>query len=130
MSATYNPIIQQNATWEITLTIKNPSVDGGITPGTAFDLTNYTGQCQIKSAVDGSILCTPTVTITNAIGGILKVSTSITQNSALSVTSKANPPKPPHPEYDVLIANADLSRVFKLLKGDVIVESGVTHWTP
>lgn len=129
MSATYNPIIQQNATWEITLTIRNPSVDGGVTPGTPFDLTGYTGQSQIRSS-DGTVLGSPTVTVMDMTGGVLKVSTSITQNAALPATSKATPPKPPLPGYDVLIANTSLSKVFRVLKGEVTVEAGVTTWIP
>jgi hypothetical protein len=129
MSATYNPIIQQNATWEITLTLKNPSPDGGITPGTPFNLTGYTGQSQIKAA-DGSVLASPTVTIMDTTNGVVKISMNITQTASLAATSTATPPKPPLPVYDVLIANTDLSKVFRILGGSVTVNSGVTHWTP
>ena len=131
MAATYNPTIQQNATWEINMVIRNPSPDGGVTQGSPFDLTNYTGQCQIKSAVDGTVLTSPTVTIVDATTGKLSISTSITQNASLPVTSTTNPPKPPLPVYDALIGNADTPpRIIKILKGSVTVEGGVTHWTP
>ena len=113
------------------MVIRNPSPDGGVTQGSPFDLTNYTGQCQIKSAVDGTVLTSPTVTIVDATTGQLRISTSITQNASLPVTSTTNPPKPPLPVYDALIGNADTPpRIIKILKGSVTVEGGVTHWTP
>ena len=112
------------------MVIRNPSPDGGVTQGSPFDLTGYTGQCQIKSAVDGTVLTSPTVTIVDATTGQLRISTSTTQNASLPVTSTTNPPKPPLPVYDALIGNTDHTRVIKILKGSVTVESGVTHWTP
>jgi hypothetical protein len=129
-AAIYNPIIQQNATWEITLTILTPSLDGGITPGPPFNLTDYTGQSQIKASYsDSTVLASPTVTIVDAVNGVLKISVSLTQAAALSVTSKAVPPKPALPVWDAVIANSDQSKVFKICKGEITVEPGVTHWT-
>lgn len=130
MSAIYNPVIQQNATWEITMELRNPSTDGGITPGTPFNLTNYTGQCQIRSAVDGTVLTSPTITIVDAVNGQLKIFISNVQSASLPVTSTSIPPRPPLHVYDALIANADRSRVIRILKGNVTVEPGVTQWIP
>jgi hypothetical protein len=123
MSVIYHPIVYQNATWEISFTVTKGD-------GSPFNLTGYTGQSQIKaSPTDNTVLASPTVTIVNTVGGIVKVSLSIVQTAALAATSTDPHSKTPLPVYDVLIANTDLSKVYRVLRGSVTVEAGVTHWT-
>ena len=124
MATTYNPVIQQNTTWEVNVTITNSD-------NTPFDLTSFTGQGQIKALpTDLIALAQLTVTVTSALAGKLKIHLPMTQAALLPVTSIAVPPKPPLPVYDVLIGNTDKSQVFSILSGSITVKAGVTHWTP
>jgi hypothetical protein len=120
--ASYSPTIQNNATWEATITITQAD-------GTPFNLLDYTGESQIKTADGATVLATPVITIIDAAAGQLKIFIPLEQTALLKPTSTALPPKPPLPTWDVLIGNSDKSKVYKIIKGDVIVEAGVTHWT-
>ena len=121
-SATYTPTISNNISWEVTVSLKKSD-------GTAYDLTGFTGQCQIKSS-DGlrTVLATPTVTIVDQTGGVFKVSMTLAQTSQLQVTSQDNQ-KCRLPSYDVLLANADLSVMLRALEGRIVVVGGTTTWT-
>jgi hypothetical protein len=124
MATTYNAVVQQNATWEVTLTMTNPD-------GSPFILTDFTGQSQVKTTYDSvSVLTSPVVTIVSALEGKLKVHMSLVQTALLPITSTSQPPKPPLPVYDVVIGNTDKSRVFVVLSGNMTVKPGVTEWTP
>jgi hypothetical protein len=124
MSTVYNPIVRQNATWEILVEVTNQD-------GTPFDLTDFTGQSQIKSAyTNGTVLSSPTVIVDDAEGGALRVHMTMGQTAALSATSTRTPPRPPLPVWDVLISNADNSQVYLVVSGDVTVKPGSTQWTP
>ena len=125
MAATYSPVVQQNATWEIQITITRPD-------NTPFDLTTFTGQSQIKASYDAgaAVLASPVVTIVDPVNGKLKIFLSIAQTAALQATSIKTPPNPPLPVWDVLIANTDKSQAYSILSGNVTVKPGVTHWTP
>jgi hypothetical protein len=70
----YNPIIQQNASWLITLTLKNAA-------GVAMDLEHWTGQSQIKSVYSGTVLASPTVAITSPTEGVVTVSLTAVQTA-------------------------------------------------
>jgi hypothetical protein len=117
----YNPIIQQNASWIIT-TIVNDAT------GHPIDLTNWTGESSIKAHYnDTTILLHPTITITNPTYGELTISLTDVQTATLRPT----PPQPckhPLPVWDVLIANADRSIVYRILEGFITVLPGVTQW--
>src|ERR1039457_250047 len=104
MAATYSPVVQQNATWEIQITITRPD-------NTPLDLTTFTGQSQIKASYDAgaAVLASPVVTIVDPVNGKLKIFLSIAQTAALQATSIKTPPNPPLPVWDVLIANTDKS---------------------
>ena len=125
MAATYSPVVEQNATWEIQITITRPD-------NTPFDLTTFTGQSQIKASYDAgaAVLASPVVTIVDPVNGKLKIFLSIAQTAALQATSIKTPPNPPLPVWDVLIANTDKSQAYSILSGNVTVKPGVTHWTP
>lgn len=124
MSATYNPIIQQYSTWEITLTLQNSDL-------TPFDLTDYTGKSQIRASFsDATVLTSPTVTITDPTHGIMKISLTLTQTSGLAPTATNCPSQAKLPVWDVLISNTDNSITFVVVAGSVTVIPGVTHWTP
>ena len=121
MATTYNPIVHQNATWEVTATITQAN-------GDPFVLTDFTGQSQIKDST-GAVLASPVVTIVDALNGVLKVHMSTTQTASLPVSSTLSTPKPPLPVWDVLIGNDDASQVYVILSGTVTVRAGVTTWT-
>ena len=125
MSATYNPIIRQYSTWEITVTLNTPQ-------NTPFDLSDYTGESQIREAntCQGitNVLATPVVTIYDAPNGVLKISLTKTETGLLKPTSITVPPKHPYPVWDVLLTKNDLSETFAILEGYVIVKAGVTQW--
>jgi uncharacterized protein involved in outer membrane biogenesis len=131
MAATYSPVVQQNATWEIQITITRPQPDPSL-PALPFDLTTFTGQSQIKASYDAgaAVLASPVVTIVDPVNGKLKIFLSIAQTAALQATSIKTPPNPPLPVWDVLIANTDKSQAYSILSGNVTVKPGVTHWTP
>ena len=74
-------------------------------------------------------MATPVVTIVNASLGQVNVFIPLAQAELLKPTSTTTPPKMPLPIWDVIISNADQTKVYKIVKGDVTVEAGVTHWT-
>ena len=121
--AIYNPTVRNNATWEVTVTLKKSD-------GTAYDLTGFTGQCQVRSS-DGvkTVLATPTVTVTDQVNGVFKVFMSLAQTAVLPVTPCDNK-RDKMPQYDVLLANADKSVVLEALEGHITVVAGVTTWSP
>lgn len=121
MTNKYSPIIQQNASWIITLTLK----DSG---GTPLNLTNWTGKSSIKTAYDGTVLATPTVTITTPLQGAVTIQLTAAQTALLTPTP-TQPNKTPAPVWDVLLSNSDNSIVYRVLEGPVVVLPGVTKWT-
>lgn len=121
MSTQYNPVVLQNATWEIQLTIK----DGSNNP---IDVSTYTGQSQIrKSYQDATVLASPTVAVTDGPNGIITVTMTTTQTASLKASPL--PPAAPAPYvWDVLLSNADESVTLRIIEGYVTVKAGVTHW--
>jgi hypothetical protein len=120
MGAAYNPTIKQYSSWEITLSIKTPQ-------NTPFILTDYTGESQIRASYSTeTILASPTVTITDANNGIIKIHLSDTQTAALVPTD----PKLPLPVWDVLLSNTARTNTFIVAEGRVTVLPGVTRWSP
>jgi hypothetical protein len=122
MGATYNPVIQQNATWQISVTILNAD-------STPFDLTGYTGESQIRPSYgSNTVLATPTVTITTPTSGQLTIGLTNTQTGALTPTSTISNGCN-LPVWDVLISNTGNTEVINILKGQVTILPGVTKWT-
>jgi hypothetical protein len=119
---TYNPTIKNNETWTLPITINQAG-------GAPFNLTNYTGKSQIRSADGLTVLATPVVTITAPLLGQLTVVLSLAQAALLRPTSTTTPPKSPLPIWDVIVGNSDQSNVFEVVSGEITVKAGVTTWT-
>jgi hypothetical protein len=48
--------LEQGVTWRLPLLWRQPSPDGGVTPGEPYDLTNATAKMQIRTIVGGKLL--------------------------------------------------------------------------
>ena len=110
----YDLLIEQGTTWSVTVTLKK-------TNQSPFDLTGYTGRCQIrKTYTSTNILASPTVTIPSGTDGKVVLSLTEAQTSSLPDT---------YAVYDVeLVApNGDVTRI---LQGKVKVSLEVTRPLP
>jgi hypothetical protein len=118
--ARYNITIQQNASWELNVTVNDSA-------GTPVNLTGWTGQSQIKSSYGSStVLASPTITITNAATGKLKISLTEAQTETLTATTSRTINLP---VWDALIANSGETVVLRILEGTATVTPGVTVWS-
>ena len=122
MAGTYNPTIRNNETWDLSLTLTRSD-------STPFPLTGYTGKGQIKSPDGETVLAALTVSVTNADQGVLRVFLPLAQAETLEPTPTVAPPRYHLPIWDVILSNADQSHVFTVIKGEVTIQAGVTHWT-
>jgi hypothetical protein len=122
MATTYNPVIRNNETWEITLTLQDGT-------GAPLDLTGFTGQSQIKTHNRDSLLATLQVTVLSPLAGRVKVFLPLAQAVLLDPTPTNVNPKNRPPVWDVVLSNADQSRVYEVVEGEVTIRSGVTEWT-
>jgi hypothetical protein len=105
-----NLTIEQGADFEVEFTITN---DDNETP---LNLTGYTGSSVLRKHYGASSSKAFTVTIPNAIAGILKLSMSRTITSTL---------KEGRYVYDVMITSANDLRT-RVVQGSVLVTPGVT----
>lgn len=78
------------------------------------DLTGYTGRMQIKDKIDGTVLCTPTITIDNTAKTITR---EITAAVTAALTAKKG-------VYDLEMVNG--TYVTKIDSGTVVIASEVT----
>jgi hypothetical protein len=116
MAVSYNTVIDQGATWYLTVTYQNPN-------GTPIDITNYTAALQLRSLPSDptAVLSLTTgagITITGATGTVA-ITASATQTRAIDEGNYY---------YDLEISSpASPSVVTRLVQGQVVVSAEVTR---
>lgn len=118
--------IYQGDDYFFSFRVRNPSPDGGATPGDPIDLTGSTAKAQIRStASDASVLAEFTCIIseTQDIGsptrGVVTISLSNIQTTALAVPQTAY-------EWDVQLTDSG-GHIQTYLRGKVTVQAEVTR---
>lgn len=107
----HNIIIDQGATFELTLTIK--------TGGSALDLSSYDGRASIRKTPESSaVLDDFTVVKTDASNGVLKMSLTPLETNALDAGRYV---------YDLEIFTGSDAIVNRIIEGYVEVKRGVTR---
>lgn len=116
MAVSYNTVIDQGATWYLTVTYENPD-------GTPINITNYTAALQLRSLPSDptAVLSLTTgagITITGATGTVA-ITASATQTRAIDEGNYY---------YDLEISSpASPSVVTRLVQGQVVVSAEVTR---
>ena len=116
MAVSYNTVIDQGATWYLTVTYQNPN-------GTPINITNYTAALQLRSLPSDptAVLSLTTgagITITGATGTVA-ITASATQTRAIDEGNYY---------YDLEISSpASPSVVTRLVQGQVVVSAEVTR---
>ena len=110
MSQKANLIVDQGATFDVTLNLENDD-------GTAFDLSNYAGDAQLRKYYTSASNTDFTVTLGGANGTIrLQLSAALTANLADGKYV-----------YDVNIQHTTSNAVIRVLEGTVTVTPQVTR---
>jgi hypothetical protein len=116
MAVSYNTVIDQGATWYLTVTYQNPN-------GTPINITNYTAALQLRSLPSDAtaVLSLTTgagITITGATGTVA-ITASATQTRAIDEGNYY---------YDLEISSpTSPSVVTRLVQGQVVVSAEVTR---
>jgi hypothetical protein len=116
MAVSYNTVIDQGATWYLTVTYENPN-------GTPINITGYTAALQLRSLPSDAtaVLSLTTgagITITGATGTVA-IEASATQTRAIDEGNYY---------YDLEISSpASPSVVTRLVQGQVVVSAEVTR---
>lgn len=108
-AATYNISIERNATFDVSLALKDSN-------GTAIDVTNATIDAEIKQDYYFPGIVSFTVTKITPASGIIKLSLTANQTANLHVGTL---------KYDVF-AQYSNGVIQKILKGTVSVEENIT----
>jgi hypothetical protein len=107
----YNIQIDQGSDFNIDLTVKED--------GSVKDLTGYSARAQMRSKKsDASAAATFTCTVTDASGGVIKMSLPNSTSSALTAGRYY---------YDLEIYTASDAIVKRLLEGEVTVDREITR---
>jgi hypothetical protein len=116
MAVSYNTVIDQGATWYLTVTYENPN-------GTPINITGYTAALQLRSLPSDAtaVLSLTTgagITITGATGTVA-IEASATQTRAIDEGNYY---------YDLEISSpASPSVVTRLVQGQIVVSAEVTR---
>ncbi len=117
MAVSYNTVIDQGATWYLTVTYQNPN-------GTAINITGYTAALQLRSLPSDA---TAVLTLTTANGGItitgatgtVAITASATQTQAIDEGNYY---------YDLEISSpTSPSVITRLVQGQIVVSPEVTR---
>jgi len=106
----HNIIIDQGATFELTLTIK--------IGGSVKDLTGYSARAMLRSKLEATDSTAFTCTVTNASGGVLTMGLTPAQTDAISAGRYV---------YDLEIFTGSDAIVNRIIEGYVEVKRGVTR---
>jgi hypothetical protein len=112
-TGSYDLKINQGSTFVLGLTLKKAN-------GLLFDLTGYTGRCQIRKAhSETNVIVSPTVAFdTNRKSGKMSIGLSAVQTAALTITNGV---------YDLELVDGTGTVVTRLLEGKVKVSPEVTR---
>lgn len=111
--------------FELYFRIRNPSPDGGVTPGDYKDLTGYTGKAQIRTEEDATEVLAelgvtiPDQTVAENLGGVL-ITLTKEQAADLPVTSGTDTHT-----WDIQLTKAAENQTY--LKGKVKVNKDTTR---
>ena len=112
-SGSYDLKINQGSTFVLGLTLKKAN-------GILFDLTGYTGRCQIrKSHADTNVIVSPVIAFdTNRKSGKMSIGLSATQTEDLTITNGV---------YDLELVDPTGTIVSRIIEGRVKVSPEVTR---
>jgi len=115
-----NLYIQQGETFSRTITITNSS-----TPAVPFDLTGYSARASIRQFANSpATIADFTCTITNILGGVLKIALTAAQTTALPTPGKTAYNDPARFQWDLELYSS--TEVIRLLNGAVDVSPEIT----
>ena len=115
MAVSYNTVIDQGATWYLTVTYQNPN-------GTAINITGYTAALQLRSLPSDP---TAVLTLTTANGGI--TITGATGTVAITATATQTREIDEGTYYYDLEITSTLGVVTRLVQGQIVVSPEVTR---
>jgi hypothetical protein len=115
MAVSYNTVIDQGATWYLTVTYENPN-------GTAINITGYTAALQLRSLPSDP---TAVLTLTTANSGI--TITGATGTVAITATATQTREIDEGIYYYDLEITSTLGVVTRLVQGQVVVSPEVTR---
>ena len=106
-----NIVIDQGTDWSAEIVVEDAAA-------TVADLTGYTGAGQIRKAYTSTTAVSFTVTVTNALKGILTIALSNAQTNAMKAGRYV---------YDIEITRTSDTTKTRVVEGQLTVNPGVTQ---